>query len=300
MFARKKFRLRLPAVAGLPSRTLLLGERTLVMGVLNVTPDSFSDGGDYLDADAAVARALEIERAGADILDIGGESTRPDAQSISAAEEMRRIIPVLEKLRGRLKIPISVDTSKSEVAEAAAYQGAEILNDVTALRADPRMAEVARRRELPLILMHMHGDPQTMQKKPFARDVLRDVSAGLRRAVAVARRAGVSKSQIVLDPGIGFGKSAAQNFELLQKLPELARLGFPLLVGASRKGFIGKALGGVPESERAWGTAAAVAASILGGAHIVRVHDVAEMLQIARVTDAVLRPASIAARSGAK
>ena len=294
MFERKKFRLRLP------SRTLLLGERTLVMGVLNVTPDSFSDGGVYLDADAAVARALEIERAGADILDIGGESTRPGSQGISAAEEMRRILPVLEKLRGRLKIPISVDTSKSEVAEAAAYQGAEILNDVTALRADPRLADIARRRKLPLILMHMRGDPRTMQKKPFARNVLRDVSAGLRHAVAIARRAGVAKSQIVLDPGIGFGKSAAQNFVLLQKLPELARLGFPLLVGVSRKGFIGRALGGVPEGERVWGTAAAVTASILGGAHIVRVHDVAEMVQVARVTDAILHPASIADRSETK
>jgi dihydropteroate synthase len=300
MFRRKRFRLRLQA------RTLVLGERTLVMGVLNVTPDSFSDGGIYFDADAAVARALEIERAGADILDIGGESTRPGSEGISASEEMRRILPVLEKLRGRIKIPISVDTSKAEVAEAAAYQGAELLNDVTTLRADPRLAEVACRRKLPLILMHMRGEPRTMQKKEFARNVLRDVVTGLRHAVAAARRAGVAKSQIVLDPGIGFGKSAAQNFELLQKLPELARLGFPLLVGASRKGFIGKALGGAPEGARAWGTAAAVAASILGGAHIVRVHDVAEMSQVARVIDAVLNPASIKvgepgeARSGTK
>src|SRR5271163_4787593 len=146
MFQRKRFRLRLPAVAGLPSRTLVLGERTLIMGVLNVTPDSFSDGGTYLDADAAVARALEIEKAGADILDIGGESTRPGSQGISASEELRRILPVLEELRGRIKIPISIDTSKSEVAEAAAEAGAEILNDVTALRADPRVAEIARRR----------------------------------------------------------------------------------------------------------------------------------------------------------
>jgi dihydropteroate synthase len=289
MFQRKRFRLRLP------SRTLMLGERTLLMGVLNVTPDSFSDGGIYLDADAAVARALEIERAGADILDIGGESTRPGSEGISASEEMQRILPVLDKLRGRLKIPISVDTSKAEVAEASAYQGAEILNDVTTLRADPRLAEVAHKYKLPLILMHMRGEPRTMQKRPFARDVLRDVVSGLRHAVATARRAGVAKSQIVLDPGIGFGKSAAQNFELLQKLPELARLGLPLLVGASRKGFIGKALGGAPEDERAWGTAAAVAASILGGAHIVRVHDVAEMSQVVRVIDAVLRPASVEA-----
>ena len=287
MFRRKIFRLKLP------SRTLVLGERTLVMGVLNVTPDSFSDGGKYLDSEEAVARALEIERAGADILDIGGESTRPGSQGTLAEEELRRIMPVLRKLRGHLKIPISVDTSKSEVAEAAADAGAEILNDVTALRVDPRLAEVARNRKMPLILMHMRGEPRTMQKKPFARDVVRDVAAGLRRAVAAARRAGVPKSQIVVDPGIGFGKSAEQNYELLARLQELARLGFPLLVGTSRKGFIGKVLGGAPEGERLWGTAATVAASILGGAHIVRVHDVAELVQVARVTDAVLNPASV-------
>jgi dihydropteroate synthase len=284
MFRRRKFRLRLP------SRTLVLGERTLVVGVLNVTPDSFSDGGLYLDADSAAARALEMERQDADILDIGAESTRPGSEGISAKEELRRILPVLEKLRGQLRIPISVDTSKAVVAEAAASAGAEILNDVTALRNDPGVAEVARRRKLPLILMHMRGEPRTMQREPFARDVLRDVTRGLRKAVAIARRAGVAKSQIILDPGIGFGKSSEQNYELLARLPELARLGYPLLVGTSRKSFIGRALGGVPEGERLWGTAATVAASILGGAHMVRVHDVAEMVQVARVTDAVLSP----------
>ena len=273
----------------------MLGERTLVMGVLNVTPDSFSDGGRYFSLDAAVERAIEIERAGADILDIGGESTRPGSEGISADEELRRVVPVIERLRGRLKIPISVDTSKSEVGEAAAEAGAEILNDVTALRADPKLAEIARRKKLPLILMHMRGEPRTMQKKPFARSVLRDVTAGLRRAAAVARRAGVAKSQIVLDPGIGFGKSTAQNYELLARLPELARLGFPLMVGTSRKGFIGKTLGGIPAAERSWGTAASVTASILAGAHIVRVHDVREMVQVARVADAVLNPDSIRA-----
>jgi dihydropteroate synthase len=291
MFRRKLFRLRLP------SRTLLLGERTLLMGVLNVTPDSFSDGGKFLNTDAAVAQALEMERAGADIIDVGGESTRPDAESISASEEMRRIIPVLERLQGKLKIPVSVDTSKSEVAEAAFFQGAEILNDVTALRADPRLAEVAAKNKLPLVLMHMRGHPRTMQKEPFARDVLRDVTAGLRRAVASARRAGVPKSQIVLDPGIGFGKSAAQNYELLQKLPELARLGFPLLVGTSRKSFLAKAPGTAANADRIWGTAATVTAGILGGAHIVRVHDVAEMAQVARVADAIANPNSVAARA---
>jgi|ERR1700675_1076344 len=290
MFRRKKFRLKLR------TRTLLLGERTLVMGVLNVTPDSFSDGGLHLGADAAIARALEMEHQGADIIDIGGESTRPGSEGISAETELQRILPVLEGLRGRLKIPISVDTSKAEVAEAAAGMGAEILNDVTALRNDPRVAEVARRRKLPLILMRMRGEPRTMQKRPFARDVMRDVTAGLRRAAALASRAGVLKSQIILDPGMGFGKSPRQNYELLARLPELARLGFPLLVGTSRKSFVGRALGGVPESGRIWGTAATVVASILGGAHIVRVHDVSEMAQVARVTDAILSPRWLAAR----
>ena len=312
MFRRKKFRLRfsagLPransakgalARAGLASRTLVLGERTLVMGVLNVTPDSFSDGGQFLDTEQAVARAFEIESAGADILDIGGESTRPGSVGLSAREELRRVIPVLEKLHGRLKVPVSIDTSKSEVAEAAIYQGAEIINDVSGLRVDPRLAEIAAKRKLPLILMHMRGEPRTMQQKPFARDVLRDVTGGLRQSVATARRAGVAKSQIILDPGIGFGKTTQQNFELLARLPELARLGFPLLVGTSRKGFIGKALGGAAESERAWGTAATVAAVILAGAHIVRVHDVTEMVQVARVADAIAKGRA-AARTAAK
>ncbi|HVB59315.1 MAG TPA: dihydropteroate synthase [Candidatus Acidoferrales bacterium] len=285
------FRLRLP------SRTLVLGSRTLVMGVLNVTPDSFSDGGLYLGLDAAVARAFEIERAGADILDIGGESTRPGAESVPAAEQLSRILPVIEKLRCRLKIPISVDTTKAEVAEAAAAAGAEILNDVSSLRADPRLAEVAVKRKLSVILMHMRGEPRTMQKKPFARHVMRDVTAGLRRAVGLATRAGIAKSRIILDPGIGFGKSYAQDYELLARLPELARLGFPVLVGTSRKKFIGRVLPGCPAQERVMGTAATVAFAIMGGAHIVRVHDVAEIVQVARVADATLSPRSATAFS---
>jgi dihydropteroate synthase len=279
MVKRKQFRLKLP------SRTLVLGERTLLMGVLNVTPDSFSGDGLNLDVEAAVAHALAMERAGADIIDIGGESTRPGAQWIDAAEELRRVMPVIEKLRGRLRIPLSIDTNKSEVAEAAAAAGAEIINDVTALRRDPRIADVARHRRLGLVLMHMRGEPQTMQKAPFARNVMSDVAAGLKKAVRLAQRAGVSKSRLLLDPGIGFGKSFAQNYELIARLPELARLGFPLLVGPSRKGFIGKTLGGIPENQRILGTAAAVTACILQGAHIVRVHDVAEMAQVARVAD---------------
>src|SRR5271170_1582455 len=289
MFHRRQFELRLPP------RTLALGKRTLVMGVLNVTPDSFSDGGLFLNVDAAVAHAVAMEAAGADIIDVGGESTRPGSLGVSAETELQRVLPVIEKLRGKIRIPISVDTSKSKVAEAAAGAGAEIINDVTALRNDPRVAEVARRRKLALILMHMRGSPRTMQKAPFARDVLRDVAKGLRHAVTLARRAGVGKSQIVLDPGIGFGKSFEQNCELLARLPELARLGYPLLVGTSRKSFIGKVLEKSKfrtdsDAERIWGTAATVAASILQGAHIIRVHDVAEMAQVATVSDAVAAP----------
>ncbi len=284
MIARKKFRLRLP------SRTLVLGERTLLMGVINITPDSFSGDGLHLDVKAVVARALEMERYGANILDIGGESTRPGAEWLAADEELRRVIPVLNMLRGRLKIPISIDTNKSEVAEAAAEAGAEIVNDVTALHRDPRIAEVARRRKLPLILMHMRGEPRTMQTQPFARDAMRDVTQSLKKAAAKATQHGIPKSQLVLDPGIGFGKSFAQNYELIARLPELARLGFPLLVGPSRKGFIGRTLGGLPENERTYGTAAAVTACILQGAHIVRVHDVREMSQVARVADMLVSP----------
>jgi dihydropteroate synthase len=284
MFTRKKFRLRLP------SSTMVLGERTLLMGVVNVTPDSFSGDGLHLDVKAAVARALEMERDGADIIDIGGESTRPGAEWLAADEELRRVIPVLKLLRGRLKIPISIDTNKSEVAEAAAEAGAEIINDVTALRRDPRIAEVARRRKLPVILMHMRGEPQTMQTAPFERDVIRDVTQSLKKAAALAARCGIPKSQLVFDPGIGFGKSFAQNYELIARLPELARLGFPILAGPSRKGFIGRTLGGIPENERVFGTAAAVTACILQGAHIVRVHDVSEMAQVARVADMLVSP----------
>lgn len=281
---RRTFALRLPA------RTLALGQHTLVMGILNVTPDSFSDGGLYLDANAAVTRAIAMKAAGADIIDVGGESTRPGSAGVSAEEEMRRILPILRGLRGKIRIPISVDTSKAEVAEAAAEAGAEIVNDVTGLRNDPRIAEVARRRKLGLILMHMRGTPQTMQTTPFARDVIRDVNVGLRRSIALASKAGVAKSQIVIDPGIGFGKSHEQNCEILRRLPEFAKLGFPLLVGTSRKSFLGTALKQNTENDRIWGTAATVAASILQGAHIVRVHDVAEMAQVARVTDVVRSP----------
>jgi dihydropteroate synthase len=286
MHYRKLYRLKLP------SRTLILGERTLVMGVLNITPDSFSDGGKFFTVKKAVDAALAMERAGADILDIGAESTRPGSEGVSVAEEMARILPVLDALRSRLKIPISVDTQKSAVAEIAIGAGAEILNDISGLKNDPRLAEVAAKCKVPLILMHIRGTPRTMQELPFAKNIIRDVKTGLRQSIRAALRAGVSKSQIVLDPGIGFGKSHSQNYELIANLPELAILGCPLLVGTSRKGFIGATLAHkgkpAPADERICGTAATVTASILSGAHIVRVHDVLEMVQVARVADALL------------
>lgn len=272
----------------------MLSERTLVMGVLNVTPDSFSDGGKFFRTGEAVKAALAMQKAGADILDIGAESTRPGSAGVSEAEELERLLPVLRALRGRLKIPISIDTQKAGVAETALQAGAEILNDISGLKQDPKIAEVAARFGAPLILMHMRGTPRTMQKKPFAKNMMRDVISGLRKSAEIARRAGVPKSQIILDPGIGFGKSFAQNYELLARLPELSRLGYPLLVGTSRKGFLGVTLArngkALPADERIWGTAATVAASIFNGAHIVRVHDVAEMVQVSRVADCVLHP----------
>lgn len=287
MIRRKIYRLKLKR------RTLVLGERTLVLGVLNVTPDSFSDGGKFFRVEDAVGAALAMERAGADILDIGAESTRPGSTGISGEEELERLLPVLEGLRGRLKIPISIDTQKARVADMAIGAGAEMLNDISGLKHDPKIAEVAARSGVPLVLMHMRGTPRTMQKKPWAKDVLKDVSRGLRESVTIAERAGVRKSQIILDPGIGFGKSFRQNYELLTKLPALARLGYPLMVGTSRKGFLGATLARngkpLPAEERIWGTAATVAASILRGAHIVRVHDVEEMVQVAKVADCLLK-----------
>lgn len=282
MTSRRKFKLRLP------SGTLTLGEKTLVMGVLNVTPDSFSDGGSFFDCDSAAARALEMERDGADIIDVGAESTRPGARPLAAREELDRLLPVLERLRGKLKIPLSIDTQKAEVAEAAISAGAEIVNDISALRSDPRMGELVSRHKVGIILMHMRGRPRTMQKGPFARDVMRDVLAGLGEALARAKEAGIARSQILLDPGIGFGKNYKQNFEILARLRELARLGCPIVFGASRKAFIGDALGNVPAKARVWGTAATVAASILNGAHVARVHDVKEMVQVAKIADRIV------------
>ena len=262
------------------------------MGVVNVTPDSFSDGGLYLDADAAAEGARRMLDEGAAIVDVGGESTRPGSEGVTLDEELRRVLPVLERLNG--EVPVSIDTAKAEVARRALELGAVMVNDVTAFRADPELAEVAAEHNAYVCLMHMRGEPRTMQLDPRYDDVAAEVASFLEERLGFAVSHGVPEERICLDPGIGFGKSFAQNYEILQKLPQLARLGYPLLVGTSRKGFLGATLarGGKPArpEERTWGTAATVTASILNGAHIVRVHDVEEMVQVARVADCLLSP----------
>ncbi len=288
------------SVANFP---LVWGQRTYVMGILNVTPDSFSGDG-LLQRQDLTAAALEQARAfaaaGADILDIGGESTRPGSQPVSVDEEMRRVVPVIEALvRAELGLILSVDTYKAPVADAAMQAGAHWINDVWGLRADPQLAQVAARRQAPVILMHNRSKPANaeLQDRLGGRyvgmqydDLLGDVCRELLESVALARAAGIPDSRILLDPGIGFGKTVAQNLELLDRLGEIRALGFPVLLGPSRKSFIGYTLD-VPPDQREEGTAAAVAVGIVRGADIVRVHDVAHMVRVARMTDAIVRRA---------
>jgi dihydropteroate synthase len=266
--------------------TLTLGPRTIVVGILNVTPDSFSDGGRHFEKGAAIAQALRMEEDGADIVEIGGESTRPGAARLSAAEELSRIAPVLEALAGRLRVPISVDTYKAEVAEAAIVAGASIINDVSALRFDAELANVVARHSAALVLMHMRGEPATMQKGEFSDDIFAEIDQDFTTAIRKAESRGVERQSLILDPGIGFGKSLRQNLELINHLDRFEHFGLPLMIGASRKSFIGRVTGR-PESDRLFGTASSVAISILRGAHIVRVHDVKEMVEVARVADAL-------------
>lgn len=258
------------------------GRRTYIMGILNVTPDSFSDGGLYATVDAAVARAREMAAQGADIVDVGGESARPGYVPISAAEELQRVLPAIQALAPRLGIPISIDTQKAEVAKAALAAGARIINDISGL-ADPGMRQVAAEAGVPVILMHNRRDP-------VYRELVDDVIEDLRNAADRARKAGVDPTDIIVDPGIGFGKSAEQSLEMIRRLPDLRVLGYPVLVGPSRKSPIGKVLD-LPAAERLEGTAALVALSVAGGADIVRVHDVKEMARVARMADAVVRRA---------
>ena len=254
--------------------------RVLIMGILNVTPDSFSDGGRFLSPDAAVKRALIMEKEGADIIDVGGESSRPGAEPVPVEEELRRVIPVLERLRGKLRIPISIDTTKAEVAEAALRAGASIVNDISALRFDPAMASVVAEFGAGLVLMHMLGTPKTMQQAPHYEDVVTEVRDFLAERAQYAQSQGIPREAIAVDPGIGFGKTVEHNLELLRRLPELVELGFPVLVGPSRKSFIGAILG-LGVEERLEGTLAACAVAVVRGADILRVHDVREVRRAA-------------------
>ncbi len=280
------------------NRHLHLGERTLVMGILNVTPDSFSDGGSYFTTEQAVAHAEKLIEDGADILDVGGESTRPFSDTVSETEEIRRVAPVIEAIAKRYSIPISIDTMKATVARQAVEAGAAIINDVGALRADPLMAKTAAETGVPVILMHMLGTPKTMQASPHYDDLLTDIRNFLTDSISNAIHHGVDRSRIIIDPGIGFGKTIAHNLTIVRCLNFFASLNAPILIGPSRKAFIRKLLKTefsqtssasiAADMERIeTGTQAVVAASILGGAHIVRVHDVARTIATVRIIDAL-------------
>ena len=259
----------------LARRSLPYGERTLVMGVLNITPDSFSDGGQFFSFDQAIAQAEQMISEGADIIDIGGESTRPGSEFVSVEEELRRVIPVIERLAAKASVPISIDTTKAPVARAALQAGAEICNDISALRFDPLLADEVANANAGLVLMHSRGTPKTMQQLPPAEDILSEVVDRLCESIAVATQHGVAPDSIAVDPGIGFGKTVEQNVELIARLGQLVTefAGFPILIGTSRKSFIGKLLDGVPADQRIHGTIATIAAAVLAGAHIVRVHE---------------------------
>lgn len=267
---------------------LIFGERTLIMGILNVTPDSFSDGGQFFDLGKAVAHAMGMVREGADIIDVGGESTRPGSEGISDEEELRRVIPVIKELVDSVDVPISIDTCKSKVAEEAMKAGASILNDISALRSDPNMVNVAKEHDVPLILMHMQGTPKSMQKNPKYEDVMGEIISFLKERVGVAVRSGIDRDKIIVDPGIGFGKSIQHNYEIIRRLSELEELNLPIMIGTSRKSFIGFTLD-LPVEDRLEGTLATVAATIINGADIIRVHDVKECKRAARMIDAVYR-----------
>jgi dihydropteroate synthase len=287
---------RRPYTVPLPGGgTLALGERCLVMGILNVTPDSFAESAPRLDPDAAVAAALRMEAEGADLIDVGGESTRPGAEPVSSEDELSRVMPVVTALAGRLRIPISVDTYKSDVAQAAVGAGAAIVNDVSGLRYDPDLARAVAASGAALVLMHTRGRSSSMYTEAVYEEVVSDVVKELGVSVRCALDAGVPIERLIVDPGVGFAKRSLHSYGVLARLPEFAAaLDRPVLVGPSRKSFLRDAVGGRPAPERDWGTAAAVTAAVLAGAHIVRVHAVAEMAQVVRVAEEIRRHSDMA------
>ncbi|HXW68712.1 MAG TPA: dihydropteroate synthase [Dissulfurispiraceae bacterium] len=261
--------------------------KTHIMGVLNITPDSFSDGGFFFDKEKAVRQAHYLIDNGADILDIGGESTRPGAAALPAAEELKRTIPVIQAVARSVHIPVSIDTCKAEVARRALDAGASMVNDISGLRFDPAMSHVVAEYGVPVIVMHIKGTPKDMQENPVYEALIPEILDYLRCSIRLAADSGIPEERVVIDPGIGFGKTFYHNLEIIKNLKEFTLLGRPVAIGVSRKAFIGKLLGGAPPSARMEGTAAAVAVSIVNGAHIVRVHDVKEMTKVARVADAI-------------
>ena len=280
MYPRKPYSVPLP-----DGQTLSLGERTLVMGILNITPDSFADGGVHFDPQRAVVAGLQMVADGADILDIGGESTRPGARPIEAEEEMRRVLPVIERLRLQTTAFISIDTYKSSVAREAVKRGATIVNDISGLQYDPDLARVVAHTGAAVVLMHTRGRSREMYENAVYQDVAAEVARELEAAIGRAAASGVEREAIIVDPGFGFAKRAEHSYEVLAKLPRLSELDRPILSGPSRKSFLKQAVGDKPPDEREWATAAAVAASVLLGAHIVRVHGVRAMVDVARVAD---------------
>ena len=271
-----------------PGLKLDLSKGPLLMGVLNVTPDSFSDGGEHFDTSTAVAHGLEMIAQGADIIDVGGESTRPGSEGVSDDEQIRRVIPVIEELARAGDKPISIDTTSSVVARRALAGGAAIVNDISAGQADEHMFELLADLGCPLVLMHMLGTPADMQSKPRYEDVVGEIAAFLARAVDKATSAGVHRDRIIIDPGIGFGKAVEHNLEILRRLSEFHRLSLPIMLGTSRKGFIGRVLGQDAPKDRLWGTAATVALAVAAGAHILRVHDIAQMRQVADMAHSIV------------
>ncbi len=270
-------------------RELKLGEKTLVMGIVNVTPDSFSGDGLGSDVERAIAQGLRMVEEGADLLDVGGESTRPGSEPVSEEEELGRVLPVIEGLASAILVPISIDTYKSSVAKKALEKGAAIVNDISGLHADPELARVATEAGAGVVVMHIQGTPRDMQKDPKYADVIGDIGDYLAEGIARAEAAGITREQIIIDPGIGFGKTLEHNLEILRRLREFRSLGCAIMVGTSRKSMIGKLLGDLPPEQRVEGTAATVALAVAAGADIVRVHDVKEMTRVARVADAIVR-----------
>jgi dihydropteroate synthase len=270
------------------SYTLQLGKTTKIMGILNLTDDSFSADGIYKDPERAKEVALQMVEDGADIIDLGGESTRPGAACVSLDEEEERVLPVVRKLvQNKIGVPISIDTTKAELAKAALKEGACIVNDISGLRFDPQMAKSIAQFGAGCVLMHIKGTPQTMQKHPFYTSLIKEIMESLKESISLAVASGIDKKKIIVDPGIGFGKTTEHNLQIIKRLKDFTKLDFPILIGTSRKSFIGNVLN-VPAQKRTWGTAATVAASILNGAHIVRVHDVKQMSQVVKMIDAIV------------